>query len=192
MFRSRAKPCLPLFAAVSWVCRAGLGAGGLFLQPRRDTMNPNDKGCRSYFCTVAAGFCAAFTTETRPGYAGRGDWRDGIRLPSLFAASPRRSAQPAALPAYRESPPPARSCLLRCRRPPARSARGPRLRSELETSRFLFYPAPVTFYLHRQRMLGDKRVFFFFFTSKMFYIFGRVVFPFREVTYILTAVGGLF
>lgn len=71
----------------------GGGGGGLFLQPRRDTMNPNDKGCRSYFCTVAAGFCAAFTTETRPGYAGRGGWRDRIRLPSLFAASPRRSAQ---------------------------------------------------------------------------------------------------
>lgn len=61
-----------------------------------------------------------------------------------------------------------------------------------------FIPRRSRFIYTDKRMLGDKRVlfsvgiFFFFFTSKMFYIFGRVVFPFREVTYILTAVGGLF
>lgn len=168
MFRSRAKPCLPLFAAVHGVRGAGWGGGGgsFVLQPGRGAVNPPAGA-------AANAFAPSLRALARPSPASPG------RGVGSGAHSPRQRPlgglpQPRGLPAHRagggdpSASPPAPLHLPAAAGSAAAAARRPRLRSRLETSRFLFYPAPVTFYLHRQRMLGDKRGFFFFLRQRCF------------------------
>lgn len=121
-------------------------------------------------------------------------WRVSGPTPVSFSAFPRRSARALSLPPSRERggvstcpepsallPPP--GCPHCARTSPLLWSRNIPLLILPRACHVLFTPTEDA---RRQKSI------FFFSTSKMFYIFGRVVFPFREVTYILTAVGGLF
>lgn len=194
MFRSRAKPCLPLFAAVSWVCRAGLGGGGgAFPTASQRHDEPQRQGLPLLFLHCRCWLLRGLYHRDPTGICGEGGLERSDPTPISFCSIPSEvcPGRQLCLLTGRALHLPGAACSAAAARPPA-------LHGDLASARSSKHPAScftprLSRFIYTDRGCSEtKEYFFFFFTSKMFYIFGRVVFPLREVTYILTAVGGLF
>lgn len=163
--------------------------GWLFLQHCRDTMNPMTRAAVNIFTPPLLAFARPSPPRhDRDVVGGIGsNTHLFCRVPSEVCTSQQHDSLPGA---RRTLYLPGAACSAAGARPPA--LRGD-LASPLISKHSASYFTPrLSRFIYTDRGCSETKEYFFFFTSKMFYIFGRVVFPFREVTYILTAVGGLF